>query len=944
MSFLNEYFEEWDDTKEKAVLCPFPHHTSSGIEYEESNPSAHINTLEKLFHCKACKRGFNELQFIQEVLQCDYAQARKLQIVFENEEDIDAWDTEGVLSEATKQRALALGISEQVIQELKIKTPPPPDKDNVILFPVFMYNHLVDIRRYNPGGKPKIKSRFNAISGHIIPFDIWRQTELKSTTLICAGEKDMAVARTHGFNAITLTGGERALPLALSEFKDRNVVIVYDNDDAGHEGAIGLATNLYQVTHNIKVCTAFHSVCNQKGEDITDFFVKYGKTRTDLINFIKETAIFEPSTEEQKEQANILPVVTLYEASQPAFINRMVQTNIQVVATSEQTFIAPAAAVLEKFQLADKKTNTLNVGDVRSWELAPADILKLVDGTLKENDIKDNIKTLVKIPFTEPYVSIKILNKVTVYKAFVTDLYETGSDTMQPMEYLCYSIGNRLESGKKYQVTHMLTPHPTKGGQLTMVAIATNEANDTVSSFTITDSVITNLKTIQEMPGTTVANKMQHIVSKVKGILGYNGNNQLIEVIDLAYHTVLRFNFGSFTNVRGYLDTLVVGESRVGKSSTAEALRDTYGLGMFVSLSGNSATVAGLIGGSNKTTTGFQTRAGLIPQNHKGLIIFEELGKSNTNIIKELTDIRSSNEVRIARVSGSITLPALVRMISLSNVKDNNKTPKPIAAYPNGISVIVELVPTAEDVARYDLILILGDRGNSNVNPLWIPDAPFNTDVYRDRIRWIWSRTPEQIIISDTVKQNIINKANELNAIYDSHLKIFGTETWKKVTRLAIAIAGYLVSTDTTYENIIVETAHVNYAAELLVRLYDNDTFRLKEYVARERQYSTTDADATVALQDIYNKSPALIQTLEQYAAVTKNMLQASTGLSNEDLNRQLNRLTRSLFVRIDNFEIQPTERFRLTLRNITRNTHIASLGEVTEVNVLNVDINNNNH
>ena len=69
-----------------------------------------------------------------------------------------------------------------------------------------------------------------------------------------------------------------------------------------------------------------------------------------------------------------------------------------------------------------------------------------------------------------------------------------------------------------------------------------------------------------------------------------------------------------------------------------------------------------LIMNLNSKNTCFQTRAGVIPQNHRGLIIFEEFGKSNTNILKELTDIRSSNEVRIARVSGTITMPTMVRM------------------------------------------------------------------------------------------------------------------------------------------------------------------------------------------------------------------------------------------------------------------------------------------
>ena len=186
-----------------------------------------------------------------------------------------------------------------------------------------------------------------------------------------------------------------------------------------------------------------------------------------------------------------------------------------------------------------------------------------------------------------------------------------------------------------------------------------------------------------------------------------------------SHFTVLQCNFGTFNGLRGYLDTLIVGESRVGKSSTSETLRSTYGLGTFVSLAGNSATIPGLVGGSNKTATGYQTRAGIIPQNHRGLIIFEEFGKSNNNVITELTDIRSSNTVRITRVAGTITLPAVVRMIALTNPKNTNGVIKSIASYPHGIAILTELVETAEDIARYDMIVILADKGTSQINPLW---------------------------------------------------------------------------------------------------------------------------------------------------------------------------------------------------------------------------------
>lgn len=709
-------------------------------------------------------------------------------------------------------------------------------------------------------------------------------------------------------------------------FKGRSVVIAYDNDGAGIKGAKALAIELLKYTPNVKVLTNFHEVCKEQGQDITDFFVTYGKTKEDLIQYIKETPIFVPSPEDKLQD---YPVVDLLTASKPQFINKMVRSNIQVVAVSEATFATPSAILAEKFQLSNG-SNVMKLNEAREWELNnnnAQDILHMVDNNFKEEAIFKNIRNILKIPQNERYVNIRALTKRTVFKVYVTDLFETTDTTTQPMEYVAYSLGEKLESGKKYMVTHKLVPHPYKGQQLTMLITDAVQANDSVSNFVITEEVKQQLDVIKDMEG-TVPERITALTERVKGLLGYDGNNTLIQTIDLAYHTALQFHFGAFKNIRGYLDTIVVGESRVGKSSTAEALRNLYSLGVFTSLAGNSATIPGLIGGSNKTSGGYQTRAGVIPQNHRGLIIFEEFGKSNANIVKELTDIRSSNEVRITRVSGTITLPAMVRMIALTNVKNTNGSIKPIATYPNGISVITELIETAEDIARYDIICILADRGATSIDPLWIPPEPLPQEVYQTRIRWVWSRTADQIVISPEVAQYIVAKANGLNALYECHIKIFGTEAWKKISRLAIAVAGYLASTDDTYENIIVRKEHVDYAVQYYINLYDNSTFKLREYVTHERRFSQIDDEGVTNLQDIYTKTPSLILQLEQSAATTKNTLSAATGLSNDELNRALNRLSSGLFIRFQNHDIVPTERFRLGLARIDRNTLVGRVGE----------------
>lgn len=927
-SFFEYYFSEYDFSKrETAVCCPFPHRTESGLEYTETRPSAHINLDRGLFHCKVCDKGLSETSFIAELFGCSYESAIKIAKMFTSKEDKYTWDKGTQLTDSIKELCLSLGISEKVIEELDIRT----ELGDEIAFPVFMYNKLVDVRSYRPHDRAnKIRSKVGTTSGLIIPFDLWIDTPKNKWTILCAGEKDMAVTRSQGLNAITLTGGEKALPKLLSVFKNRKVAICYDNDEAGIAGARALASYLFKVAAEVRVVTSFHKTCTEHGEDLTDYFTKYKKTKEDLQKCIIETPSF-TLEEAKEEQLKRKPLITLLEASKPQYINRVVQSNVQVVATFEKAMPVPTTIYAKKINSSgDLKYNQMAVGEERTWELSEntcQDVLKLIDNNFSEAQIRDNIRELLGISKQERDIKVEKPTKDTVYECNVTDLFEATSRDIATIEFTAYVLKKRLESGKKYLITYKLVPHPYKGQQLTMIILDVEEACDSVSNFHITEEVKKNLNKFKNLEG-TCKEKLNTLSEMAKAYIGYDGYNTLIQAIDLSFHTVLEFNFGAFKNVRGYLDTLIVAESRVGKSSTAEALQRLYGLGAFTSLAGNSATIPGIIGGSTKVNGNYQTRAGLIPMNHRGLVIFEELAKCNTNLVKELTDIRSSNQVRIARVSGTLTLPALVRMITLTNVKNTTNKIKPINSYPNGVDILVELIGSPEDIARYDLMLVLGEQGNRTIDPFWEPINPFEPEAYQTRIRWIWSRTADQVIIDKEIGHYILEKCNELNQEYDSHIKIFGTEAWKKVTRLAIAIAGYTVSTDETYEKIIITKEHVDTAIDYLISCYDNSTFKLKEYVTTERLYNTIDDDGVKLLQELYNQNPSIMIQLEKLNSTNKQNLMAATGLDSEMYNKFMQRLTQGLFITYEGYDIVPTQRFRLGMSKINRAGNIHRVGE----------------
>ena len=90
-----------------------------------------------------------------------------------------------------------------------------------------------------------------------------------STLLLCEGEKDVITAHCHGANAVTFTSGAGALPEDLTVLDEyNNIVIAYDNDEKGKEGAKKTAVALYKSGRKV-------SIVQWNGEpekyDITDY-------------------------------------------------------------------------------------------------------------------------------------------------------------------------------------------------------------------------------------------------------------------------------------------------------------------------------------------------------------------------------------------------------------------------------------------------------------------------------------------------------------------------------------------------------------------------------------------------------------------------------------------------------------------------------------------------
>ena len=125
----------------------------------------------------------------------------------------------------------------------------------------------------------------------IFPRSVLTQLQLHSTLLVVEGEKDAITANSNGAPAITFTSGAGALPSNIDSIKEfTKLVLCYDNDEKGKEGAEKVAMQLYKQNKNRKLKILKWSNKPDK-YDLTDYF-RDGYTANDLYSLIDKMPVY----------------------------------------------------------------------------------------------------------------------------------------------------------------------------------------------------------------------------------------------------------------------------------------------------------------------------------------------------------------------------------------------------------------------------------------------------------------------------------------------------------------------------------------------------------------------------------------------------------------------------------------------------------------------------
>ena len=891
MEYFKKYFSDVDSNEwgaeEVKVLCPF---------HDDTHPSASVNTQKGLFHCWVCNVGYNEEQFVAKMNNISTADAIKLLGKYNLNDD---WNyNKGLLWSDTNflERVKGLGLSEDLISSMNLGLVRPEGSNKRLLgIPVFYNNILVDVRRYNLlkyDGVPKCCSNENAESGWIIPYDSFLNSN--EPCYLFEGEKDMLIAREYGLNAYTLVSGAGATPNQniIGAFKDKDIVLCYDNDEAGYNGMVNVFKSIKDLAKSVKYIK-IGDVVKENKEDFYDYIMKYDGDLIEFLSLDQHTFRLDDIEKDTR--------ITIKEALNDNKLRRNLKSVITVTSEFQDSFSVPTVVDFEKVDEAGKKSETMYQGEKRSWYLEKPNIvqmLELIEASAKDTEVRAKLKSYVGIPSLEPFIDVKMKELKTVYKATVVDKDIDGS--AQSLDLYSFE---RLDVGGQYVIDYRIYPHPTKNQKLVAICFNAIMVHDNRNYSMNVDM----LKMFQSEG--TIAQRLDHLYQSAKHHIAKHLNFNIWLMSDLVFNSILDFDYGG--PMRGCLDVFFLGDTQVGKSETTGELVKLYNFGHFLSL--KTSTTVGLIGGSSKVDGSFCNTIGAIPRQHKRLAVLEEFSGARYDFIKTMTDIRSSNELRLSRVSGELIVPCKLRMITISNpLNDENGNPRFLNTFPNGIMPLMELIKSAEDVARYDGFLLI-PKVEKRINPFayQLVGEPIPREAYRNKINWVATRQINNVIFAEGVESYIWEQAEKMNEKFECNFPLFGTTTSKKLARFSVALASLLVNVDETYENIIVTKEIVDYMVSYLESIYDDGTFKLKAYADEYKEYSICSDKDIKDLQELYARNATLFNFLNGQSKTTRANLSSVSGLESGKFCPIFNKLVARKFIRLSMDNVYPTDKFR---------------------------------
>jgi len=392
-------------------------------------------------------------------------------------------------------------------------------------------------------------------------------------------------------------------------------------------------------------------------------------------------------------------------------------------------------------------------------------------------------------------------------------------------------FGHKLKLNATYSLVGYVHPHP-RTMQATFLVKEATPMSSTLSNFILSKTELNALVIFQPSSNQTPLEKIAEIHSHfIADFMFIFGREDLIMGVDLVYHSVRRMNLQRRL-IKGWLDILIIGDTRQGKTETIKQLMGYYGLGTVAS--GESSSRTGLLYNIQMIQgQDAWIQYGLLCRANGLLVAVDEVHGMKAEDFKAFTDARSEGIVNVTRYAWGSAL-AETRLISICNPREEMSMESygfPIMAIPD-----IPIFTSKEDISRFDYAVgvmageIDDDVLHTNVNDIQRADNPYTKTLCKNLILWIWTRKPKEIVITSEVEKYILKRSIEFCADWVADIPLVESADQRlKITRIAAAIAGRTYSTEDGV-HLLVQKHHIDDAIAFLYKIYKSPSLDYYEY------------------------------------------------------------------------------------------------------------------
>lgn len=614
--------------------------------------------------------------------------------------------------------------------------------------------------------------------------------------------------------------------------------------------------------------------------------------------------------------------LNLIETGYSEYTNKLVRTKVMVAGKKSTPYIIPQRLKYTCYSKCDKTGCPLyNMPRKTAFkELTTKDRALVQMCGVGDSNIIGIVREVSGIKKCTKF-EIEILETVNIEELLVMPMVSTEDEANEYVLRKVYSIGNLgINDNRYYEITGYVFPHP-KNQEGTIIVQEAKSLQDVIESFEYTEEVKKQLDVFRcKGDINSIDKRVKEILDAVTyNVTGIVERNNVLLGLLLVYHSALKIKVPwDSDNIRGWLETIIVGDTGTGKSAMIEKFQKAVGLGRRVNAESTSRT--GLTYKMEQANAGsWYIVWGAWPLADGELLWIDEAAGIPKEEYGQMTLARSEGKLEVKRAVTAET-NCRVRAVLTSNAVKGKR----LSDYVQGIESLKPMFNN-EDIRRFDFALFMKatDVSAEKYNTVLqsIPNT-FTPHDIKNNILFSWSRTAEQIIITDKAVKLIMSYATQLSSKYGHATDIpivSPSDQRNKIARLSVSLAMLLHNTNGN-DQIIVNELHVEYVYKYLIKIYTSVSCGLNNYVKLAVKEEILTTDKFDALTNIIKSELGFFRSDEAFCDFLKvfasqnymrlNDLEALLNLEKADVKAMIQVLSRIKMITSTTSGYRKTPRF----------------------------------